>query len=97
MRILLALMIALPLLMAVSPEADAGLVDDLRSGESDIKAASSHGASHTVFGILKEQKNLADYKAIITKRELFGSIYYWSGYSSAEEAAEKRSRLLEDF
>ena len=83
--------------MAESPEANAGLIDDLRSGESDIKVASSHGASHAVFGILKEKNNLAAYKAIITIRELFGSIYYWSGYSSAEEAAAKRSRLLEGF
>ena len=35
MRYILALMSALPLLMAASLEADAGLVEDLRSGKSN--------------------------------------------------------------
>jgi hypothetical protein len=43
MRILLALIIALPLLMAVSLEDDSGLVEDLPSGKSDVKTVSQVG------------------------------------------------------
>jgi hypothetical protein len=43
MRYILALMIAVPLLMAGSLEAEAGLVEDLRSGKSNIRASSSSG------------------------------------------------------
>ena len=42
MRFILALMIAV-LLMAVSLEADAGLVEDLRSGKSNVRASSNSG------------------------------------------------------
>jgi len=44
MRYILALIIAVPLLMAASLEADAGLVEDLRSGKSDVKTVSQVGA-----------------------------------------------------
>jgi hypothetical protein len=43
MRYIIALIIALPLL-AMSLEADAGLVEDLRSGKSDVKTVSQVGA-----------------------------------------------------
>jgi len=84
MRILLALIIALPLLMAASLEADAGLVEDLRSGKSNVRTSSA-GNYPGIIKFLREVKSKPDFKAIASARtHVYGSI----GNSSAEAAVE---------
>ena len=69
MRIILALIIAVPLLMAASLEADAGLVEDLRSGKSDVRASSSQGSYRGIIQFWREMKLLgSDFWAIVSVR-----------------------------
>jgi len=84
MRYILALIIAVPLL-AVSLEADAGLVEDLRNGKSNVRASSHQSSSIDAYRLQRLQKSAPDYKAIITSG---GWVYRFSGHSSAEQAVE---------
>ena len=84
MRFILALMIAV-LLMAVSLEADAGLVEDLRSGKSNVRASSTQGNYGGIISFWRQMKSQSDFKAIASARS-------WSygvmGRYSAEAAVE---------
>ena len=84
MRYILALIIALPLL-AMSLEAEAGLVEDLRSGKSDIRASSNAGNWTGIIQYWKKAKSWPDFKAIVTARSYF---YSWEQAGSAEQAVE---------
>ena len=70
MRILLALIIAL-LLLAVSLDAEAGLVEDLRSGKSDVRA--EHDVSpwtrEAYRKYIRREKAKPDYKRFVTFSE----------------------------
>ena len=74
MRYIIALIIAVPLLMAVSLKAEAGLVEDLRSGKSDVRASSNAGGWIGIIKYWKKQKSAPDFKAIVTARTNF---YGW--------------------
>ena len=84
MRYILALIIAVPLL-AVSLEADAGLVEDLRSGKSDVRASSTQGSRSGIIRFWRQMKSQPDFKAIASAQS-------WSygvmGRYSAEAAVE---------
>ena len=89
MRYILALIIAVPLL-AVSLEADAGLVEDLRSGKSDVKTVP--GSVNRIVGPAKAFRTLKskpDFKAmVVANTSGYGSYYNWSA-SSAEDAIHR--------
>jgi len=86
MRYILALIMSVPFL-AMSLEADAGLVEDLRSGKSDVRAEiepSSWDANY-FRRYMHEAKSEPDYKAFVTYKNW---IQYWQGAYSAEQAIE---------
>ena len=84
MRYILALIIAVPLL-AVSLEADAGLVEDLRSGKSNVRASSTQGSHSGIIKFWREMKSQPDFKAIASAR---GWSYGVMGRYTAEAAVE---------
>ena len=70
-----------------APQVEAGLVEDLRSGKSDVRAAfdpSSWGASYFL-KYMRNAKSEPDFKAFVTWNSW---IDYWQGARSAEEAIE---------
>lgn len=73
--------------MAASLEADAGLVEDLRSGKSDVKTAQSSTAI-AAFRVVREQKSAPDYKAVVITRNIYGKIWSWQRDASAVKAIE---------
>ena len=92
MRYIIALMIALPLLMVGSLEADAGLVEDLRSGKSDVRAATVRN-DIGVIQFWRTTRSQADFKAIAKSRNWmgrvlgrYGDVFGVMGQSSAEAA-----------
>ena len=86
LALMIALMIALPLL-AMSLEADAGLVENLRSGKSEIKAVSG-----SLNRLLHPQqyrkifKSKPDYKALMIRTMPPHQVGGAWGYNSVEAA-----------
>ena len=87
MRPLLTLILAVPLLMALIAIADAGLVEDLRKGRSDIEAVSSGRASASGWALqsYKTFKTKPIHRAMVMKGN---SSYFSWGYASAVAAVE---------
>ena len=96
MRYILALIIAVPLL-AVSLEADAGLVEDLRSGKSNVRAEIelSPWGKEMYRKYMHGLKSNPDYKAFVTYRG--GDwIQGWSGSASAEQAIKESLKYCKE-
>ncbi len=85
MRYIIALIIALPLLMAASLEAEAGLVEDLRSGKSDVRAATTQGSYGGIVSYWRKMISQPNFKAIVSARS---NGYAVVGRHSAEAAVE---------
>jgi hypothetical protein len=95
MRILLALIIALPLL-AMSLEAEAGLVEDLRSGKSDVKTVSQVGSVMGLAQAWRKLKSYSDYKAIAYHGPWNPFLQTFYGAYSAEQAVESALKMCEE-
>jgi hypothetical protein len=81
MRYIIALIIALPLL-AMSLEADAGLVEDLRSGKSNVRASSTQGGHSGIIQFWREMRSQPNFQAIASARSM---VYGWRGAHSARK------------
>ncbi len=95
MRYILALIIAVPFL-AVSLEANAGLVEDLRSGKSNVKTVSQVGAVSGLAQAWRKLKSYSDYKAIAYHGPYNPLLQTFYGASSAEEAIEGALEYCEE-
>jgi hypothetical protein len=90
-HVVFAAIFAISLLLIA--KAEAGLVEDLRSGKSNIKASSNSGAYIGVIKFWQQQKSAPDFKAIVTARSNF---YGWHGDRSVELAVEKAIRYCKE-
>lgn len=87
MRYLATLLIAVALLMVLSSRADAGLVEQLRTGNSYIRSTlePSSWEKDNFRKYMREQDSTPDFKVYVTWKTW---IQIWSGASSAEQAID---------
>ena len=84
MRYILALIVAV-ILIAPSLEASAGLVEDLRSGKSKVRASTTQGSYEGIIQFWRKMKPQPDFKAIVSARS---RVYAVMGRHTAEAAVE---------
>ena len=79
MRIVLAV-IAILIVSFLAAQSEAGLLEDLRSGKSKIKAVSKGNVIHTVenFRLHKKNQSNRDFKAIAVVKRGFGAWGVWN-------------------
>ena len=77
----------------LATKAEAGLIEDLRSGKSDVKASSTSAYYLGIVRYWKQQKSAPDFKAIVTARS---NSYALHGAGSAEQAVEAAIRYCKE-
>ncbi|MBI07725.1 MAG: hypothetical protein CMM54_12155, partial [Rhodospirillaceae bacterium] len=92
MRYILSLIVAV-ILIAPSLEASAGLVEDLRSGKSKVRASTTQGNWVGILRHWRQMKSAPDFKAIASVQNY--SYAAWS-HNSAEAAVEEALRYCKE-